>query len=226
MPTAALALAPAPAFVTPIWPNRTARAVPARFEWHRGETLAIADHHCAFCHGLGLCGGRLDATQPCNCVLRAIFRAVMQHYHLKRERSDCQFSRCTLANFGAGNTGRRKWAWGHPDHEFMVDAEMLAKRILEPEEHRIFKLHELSGLDWRDCCRILRTEKGKFFHAVYRMEQKYGRAAREMQPYPLYPIGVYYGYQTGANSIQWPTAAASTIAGGKSRPAFIFGKAA
>lgn len=203
------ALAPARAFVTPIWPGQRPAESSSRFEWHRSETLARADYRCSLCHGLGLRGGRIESTQPCNCTLRAIYRAVMEHYHRKRNETENCSSRCALAQFGEGHTGRRKWAWGYPDHEFLADVEIRAKSVLPFRERRVFELSELQGMDFRGCCRILDIDKGNFFHAVYRMQHLLGRAFRETKPHPLYPIGLYYGEQSSERNrrtIAKPTA--------------------
>jgi hypothetical protein len=37
------------------------------------------------------------------------------------------------------------------------------------------------------------VDKGNFFHSVYRIQQKLGRAYRELEPYPLYPLSDYFG---------------------------------
>ena len=74
----------------------------------------------------------------------------------------------------------------------MADFVLIAKRALNPPEHRLFRYHFLLGADWRLCCQQLKVEKGQFFHAVYRIEQKLGRLFRELQPYPLYPLDEYF----------------------------------
>ena len=56
----------------------------------------------------------------------------------------------------------------------------------------MFRYHYLLGADWRLCCRQLAMDKGLFFHAVYRIEQKLGRIFRELEPYPLYPLDEYF----------------------------------
>ncbi len=35
-------------------------------------------------------------------------------------------------------------------------------------------------------------DRGSFFHAVYRVEQKLGKVFRELQPYGLYPLTEYF----------------------------------
>lgn len=74
----------------------------------------------------------------------------------------------------------------------MADFIALAKRTLDEEEHKIFRFHYLLGANWRICCERMKLDKGDFFHTVYRIEQKIGRALRETRPYPLYPIDEYY----------------------------------
>jgi hypothetical protein len=157
-------------------------------EWSRTDTLPIANHDCSLCHGMGLRGGRLDATQPCNCVLRSIFRTCYTRFQAcaTKEKS---LSRVTLD----GTSPRcRRAVWGRKDEEFLADFILVSKRALTAREHQLFRYHYLLGADWRLCCRQLKMEKGLFFHAVYRIEQKLGRIFRELQPYPLYPLDEYF----------------------------------
>jgi hypothetical protein len=35
-------------------------------------------------------------------------------------------------------------------------------------------------------------DRGNFFHAVYRIEQKLGRVFRELEPYALFPVNEYF----------------------------------
>ena len=157
-------------------------------EWNRTDTLPIADHQCSLCHGLGLRGGRLDATQPCNCTLRSIFRICYQKFQMSavKEKS------LTTVTFDGASTRSRRAVWGRKDEEFVADFMLVAKRTLNRAEHQLFRFHYLLGADWRLCCKRLNVDKGQFFHGVYRVEQKLGRVLRELQPYPLYPIDEYF----------------------------------
>ena len=157
-------------------------------EWTRSDTLGIANHSCVRCHGLGLAGGRLSAKEPCNCVLRSIFRICFEKfYHVATQEK--RMSRVTLD--GAGPQCR-KVVWGRKDEEFIADFLGLTKRTLDEDEHRIFRMHYLLGASWRMCCERLGIDKGQFFHMIYRIEQKVGRVLKETQPYALYPIDEYY----------------------------------
>jgi hypothetical protein len=44
-------------------------------------------------------------------------------------------------------------------------------------------------------------DRGNFFHAVYRIEQKLGRVFRELEPYALFPVNEYFhGAPKGVSS--------------------------
>jgi hypothetical protein len=43
--------------------------------WDRSETIGLAKESCAYCEGEGQRSIRKGQPTPCNCVLRAIFRA-------------------------------------------------------------------------------------------------------------------------------------------------------
>ena len=158
-------------------------------EWSRSDTLALAVSACRVCHGLGLRSGRRGVSSPCNCALRSIFRICFKRWRalVLREKylSKCNFVRV------AGPQGRG--GWGRVDEEYIADFEIIARRTLEPELHKIFRLHFVLGADWRLCSGRLGMDKGLFFHAVYRIEQQLGRAFRDTEPYGLFPLDEYFG---------------------------------
>jgi hypothetical protein len=39
----------------------------------------------------------------------------------------------------------------------------------------------------------MKIDRGTFFHAVYRIQQKLGRVFRDLEPYSLYPLDEYFG---------------------------------
>lgn len=91
------------------------------------------------------------------------------------------------------NPGRlRKSVWGLKNEEYVADFCLVSRRILDEYEYRVFKFHFLLGADWSLCCRRLSLERGEFFHEIYRIQQKLGRAFRELEPYPLYPVEEYF----------------------------------
>lgn len=82
--------------------------------------------------------------------------------------------------------------WGRKDEEYVADFYLVSKRHLDDVEFKIFRFHFLYGADWKLCCRKFNMDRGSFFHAVYRIQQKLGRVFRELVPYSLYPLDEYF----------------------------------
>lgn len=157
-------------------------------KWTRSETLALAMHHCTHCHGSGLRLAKKGALAPCNCVLRAIFRACYSRF-VTCATQERHLSRITMEP-QRGRPGRV--TWGRKDEEYIADFCLISRRTLDEFEYKLFRYHFLLGADWRLCTRRLGIERGNFFHAVYRIEQKLGRVFRELEPYSLYPLDEYF----------------------------------
>lgn len=156
--------------------------------WTRSETLALAMHNCTQCHGSGLRLTRKGAAAPCNCVLRAIFRICYDRF-LRCATQEKYLSRVTLEP----HLGRhRPSTWGLKNEEYIADFTLISKRVLDDFEQKIFRYHFLLGADWKLCARQLHIDRGNFYHAVYRIEQKLGRTFRDLRPYPLYPLDEYF----------------------------------
>lgn len=75
----------------------------------------------------------------------------------------------------------------------MADFCLVSRRMLDDEDHRLFRFYFLLGADWQLCARRLKMDRGNFFHAIYRIERTLGRAFSEIQPYPLFPLDEYFG---------------------------------
>jgi hypothetical protein len=160
-------------------------------EWNRTETLALAGAKCTQCKGIGL--RKVERGEVvCNCVLRAAFRSCYTRFR-ECVNKDVMFSRVSLEHGCSREAGG---SWSRKNEEYVADFLTIAKRTLNEEEHRIFRYHFLLGADWRLCTRKLQMEKGLFFHAVYRIQQKLGRVFAELQPYPLFPLSEYFGRST------------------------------
>lgn len=157
-------------------------------DWTKSDTIALAAPKCAQCRGLGLRWGRKGVNEPCNCVLRGIFRACYARFQSCATKEK-YMSRTKLEIF-PGKGGHQ--VWGRKDEEFVADFCLVSRRALDDEEYRLFKYHFLLGADWRLCCRKLKIDRGNFFHAVYRVEQKLGKVYRELEPYGLYPLDEYF----------------------------------
>jgi hypothetical protein len=121
-------------------------------------------------------------------VFRAIFRACHARFRSCASKEK-YISRVSLE----ANPGRqRKSVWGLKDEEYIADFCLVSRRTLSEPEYRLFKYHFLLGADWKLCCRKLNIDRGTFFHAVYRIEQKLGRTFRELEPHALFPLDEYF----------------------------------
>ena len=157
-------------------------------EWTRSETLALAMHNCTQCHGSGLRLGKTGTFSPCNCVLRAIFRICYDRFVASMQKEK-YVSRVSLE----AHRGRsRPSTWGRKEEEYIADFCLVSRRALTATEYRLFRYHFLLGADWKLCTRKLGFDRGNFFHAVYRIEQKLGRVFRELKPYALFPLDEYF----------------------------------
>jgi hypothetical protein len=157
-------------------------------EWTRSDTIALATQCCAQCHGLGLKLNLRGASTPCNCTLRAVFRACYARFRhcANKEKHISQAS----PEFISGKDGTK--TWGRKDEEYIADFCQVSRKSLDEFEYRVFKFHFLLGADWKLCTRKLNIDRGNFFHTVYRIEQKLGKVFRELQPYGLYPLSEYF----------------------------------
>ena len=215
-PAVALASVPVVAVVaraTPLAPpmrprspwKKPAAAVKCRaFEWTRSETLGLSRDACTLCRGSGLHLGRRGVMSPCGCVLRAIFRICFNKFvnlsNRDRYMSQVRMKQVGEKLRGVGSTasdGNRTghftvFVGGRPDEEYIADFTLVSYRALDSLERKVFRLHFLLGFDWKICARRIGIDRGDFYHAVYRVEQKLGRAFRELKPYALFPLDEYF----------------------------------
>jgi len=167
------------------------------FNWGRAEVIGIAKLGCVYCHGYGLVPEFHGPDEPCNCVFRAIFQICYRRY------KECQ----ALAEHVNGveieqhrhRIGYR--VYSRRLQEYTADFDLVCRRILTPEHYALFRLHFLRGAEWRECCQLLRMDRGSFFHDVYRIMQRAGRVFAELKPYPLYPVADYFAGVVAARGV-------------------------
>ena len=123
--------------------------------------------------------------------MRAIFRECIKRY---RQGAIPGLRGLTLS---------RGLTWGRKNEEYRADICLVAGRTLDDMDWEIFHKHFLGGQDWRACCRRLGINRGIFFHAVYRVEQRLGRAWREVRPYVVHPLDEYFGTHDVLNPAAW-----------------------
>jgi hypothetical protein len=95
----------------------------------------------------------------------------------------------------------RRMTFARLDEEYICDFCLVSRRALNDFEYQIFKCHFLLGADWRLCCRQLKIDRGTFFHAVYRIQQKLGRVFRELEPYSLFPLDEYFAGKVNSGKV-------------------------
>ena len=157
-------------------------------EWNRSDMLSMARLSCRLCGGEGVKQENIGTITPCHCVLRASFRACSARFRLCVGREK-YLSRVSFEHFGGTD---RRMMWCRKDEEYAADFHLVSRRVLEPELYRIFSYHFLLGADWKLCCRRLRLDRGRFFHAIYHIQETLGRVFYELEPYGLYPPREYF----------------------------------
>lgn len=176
--------------------------------WNRSNALALATRKCTTCLGVGTLLGRNGANAPCDCVLRSIFRICHDRFRSCVEKEK-YLSKVTLEIHSGPN---RRGTWGRKDEEYIADFLHTASRILTEEEHKIFRYRFLLGADWRLCARKLGIDKGRFFHAIYRIQVKLGQEFAHMQPYSLFPLADYFCSMPLKQPVKALTPAANRVA--------------
>jgi hypothetical protein len=80
-----------------------------------------------------------------------------------------------------------------PAEEYVADFAVVGRRALRerPLLLVVFDLYILEGLSTACCLRKLKIQQNVFFRRVFQIKQELGRAFREVQPYPLFPLAAY-----------------------------------
>ena len=147
--------------------------------WEGIGLVGLGDVSCVVCRGDGRAVSRAGKWYPCKCVLRRVFRATLRRY-LEIASSGRQFR----VDCGMG------FAYCRKAEEFSADVICVARRVLDDDGWKLFRMHFVEGKDWKYCCPRLGLGRGLFFHAVYRVEDRAGRAFLENG---IFPQGVYFG---------------------------------
>jgi hypothetical protein len=165
--------------------------------WDRSVTIALAKESCVHCGGHGQSSIRWGRPRPCNCVLRAIFRACYARfrYCVSKEKF---MTKVTLVPC---HGKEQKMTYARLDEDYIADFSKVTRRTLDNFDYDIFRYHFLLGANWRLCCRRLKIDRGAYFHALYRLQHKLGRVFRELQPYGLYPISEYFAGKTERSNL-------------------------
>ncbi len=166
----------------------------------RSPWIGMSLPSCSRCAGTAI-----DAKgKVCRCVDRAVFRACLERF--RSCVASLHYAQPVLERVGTGPKARTCYA--RKNEEYMADFTLVAKRALAPVEYALFRFHFLLGADWKLCSRRLGMDRGTFFHAVYRVEEKLGRVLASLQPYPLFPLADYFrGTVRGSKAAAVPVVA-------------------
>lgn len=149
----------------------------------------MAQRSCTLCGGLGTRDLRETDPTPCGCVYRAAFRACFDRFRICTDRA-WHISHASLEPMGSGRSSRA--AWSRKDEEYIADFELVSRRYLDNWHYRVFRYFFILGADWKLCARRLGIDRGNFFHAVYRVEERLGKVFSELEPYALFPPRDYF----------------------------------
>lgn len=142
------------------------------------DHCALALATCAVCDGTG----RLPRS-ICPCVYRSIFRICFRRYRtcetFPDEKSYIQISPSGMS------TGFRRV-------EYAADFAITVQRVLSVEARKLFDLHFLAGMEEPECSRILKTDRGNFYHRVYQIEITLGRAMLNRGLFPRDYFAAHY----------------------------------
>ena len=150
-----------------------------------GELLMAAFQRCTKCYGLGYT--LYPGPKVCNCALRGIFKVCYQRYNLLRFKQESALTHLCYRKTSV----RTGFVWCRQDEEYIADFYLLTRRSLSLRDLELWKLYFEQGRPWGVCAAVLRTNRGNFYHGVYKIEQTLGRLLWELEPYPLFPL---YGY--------------------------------
>lgn len=190
-------------------------------QWNRSELYFLAQRSCALCGGIGTRDLHEADPTPCGCVYRAAFRACFERFRLCIDRGR-HVSQASLERIGSGPANRA--AWSRKDEEFIADFELVSRRYLDDWHHRVFRYFFILRADWKLCARRLGIDRGNFFHAVYRVEERLGKVFSDLEPYALFPPRDYFVLRLPqpARSCRPETEAASPVT--KIPKALLYGR--
>jgi hypothetical protein len=150
-----------------------------------GNYAIVARGGCDICFGFGEVRRPDWSLRVCGCAYRGILRACWDQERKVRESlvagSALLFIE-PVAGYG--------WALNYKTIEYRVDFAGVIERVLPPAERLLWRLHCEEGRPWFECGPRLGMNRGNFFHALYRMQERLGRGLLEAG---LYPLAKYFG---------------------------------
>ena len=164
-----------------IVPRSTPAPAGPPFVWDPSETKGLAHKGCSYCNGEGMRRTPRFRIHPvCACVLRNIFRVCLN------ELLQIRWTR----SYPSSQARLQKGTWGRPWEEYDADFINVSRRVLTGWEWRLFEVHFIERKSERACAKLFKINRAD--PAIHNIEERLGRAFRELQPYPLYPLREYF----------------------------------
>lgn len=86
-------------------------------------------------------------------------------------------------------SGRVAWSWSRPNEEFLADVQLCAKRALSPSDYRLYVMHVVEGLTYRQCLKPLGLDRIGFNVAYNRIVRN---VAAEFARSKVWPVSQYF----------------------------------
>lgn len=132
------------------------------------ELCAMAMEGCRWCDGFGVVQREKLGPRACECVWRAIYRAVRRF--------------AAMVDALPAEPLHGVTAWSRPGEEFLADVAIAAR----PHETRHIEALDMA---YPEACRHTGLDRGKWFTERYKLQAELGRAYYERG---LYPLHVYF----------------------------------
>jgi len=155
--------------------------------------FANAREKCVYCGGSGKVK-RHFVMRVCSCAYRGIAVKAMNRYRVLRMSGP--WGRCRIERTQTGGLMR-----GFVEVEFLAEIDLAARRVLNGPELKVYELYEAQNADWRYCSARVGLNRGNFFHLVYVVEQKLGKA---LYLSGIFPAGRYVGEEVEVSQIAKP----------------------
>src|SRR5579863_127676 len=117
-----------------VLPDGRARRTFSKMQWNRSNTIGLAKASCTICRGYGM-KIRKTTEVPCNCVMRAIFRACYNRFRECDALSE-RTSEVSLEYFPGAD---RLFTYSRKREEYMCDFDLVSRRALNSTEQKIFR---------------------------------------------------------------------------------------
>lgn len=157
----------------------------------------LADERCTACAGFGRRIAKRSTHEYCGCVLKRVSRIVLDRLRTHEQAPPhWNFHRWTR------------------DAEFAADVLLTAKRTLDEKQLIIYRSYLLDERPWFEVEPKTKLGRGNFFHEVYRVEERLGRAFLDS---PVFPPQAYF---SGMQDAEGVSLIYRMFSGGDSMPRF------